>query len=303
MRYSVGDWHSTATPCSAATASRSAGSKRASCSRRGGAHRPRRDERVAGRLRPAAGRGAPRQLAGARAEPVLGLRRLAAQVALRVHDRRAGSPAVPGREDQERGVLGARCRPARRAASAWGRPSASTSMAPRRLLDAGERVLQLRHVAPGGEHQSRPCLRDPQGDVLGAQLLGAGQGDGAQPPRAEQREDPFRPGAHQRHHDVAAADSRAAPGRPPPPRPRPPPARTSRSARTRPAAIARSASSDGPLAGEPLDHVAGEVEAVLVARARMLRAVETNFGCRRAGHVATLESGGVLWGCAGRGVQ
>ena len=61
---------------------------------RGGAAQPGGDERVAGGLRPAAGRRAPRELALARAEPVLGLDPLAGQVALAVADR-LGSPAVP----------------------------------------------------------------------------------------------------------------------------------------------------------------------------------------------------------------
>ena len=75
---------------------------------RGGAPRPRRHERVASRFRPAAGRGAPGKLSGTRAEPVLGLCRLAAQVAPASARRARGSPAVPDVKIKSAGSRGAR---------------------------------------------------------------------------------------------------------------------------------------------------------------------------------------------------
>ena len=158
-----------------------------------------------------------------------------------------GSPGRAGREDHERRVVGARCPPASPAA----RPRAGRRRRRRctrgGLLDAAQRALAAppcRARRPARAPAARCC--DPQRDVLGAQLLRAGQRDGAQAPRAEQREDPFRPRAHQRHHDVAAPDAGRARPAAVVARPR---RATSRervaSAPTRPAPIARSASSRG----------------------------------------------------------
>ena len=117
---------------------------------RGGAGEPRRDEHVARRFGPAAGRRAPHQVAGPPTEPVGRLQPLAGQIALSVHDPLglAGGPAgegdqarIGGRQlyrrsrfggqqvvvgdedhiplavDPRRGQLGSRC--ARRRRSAW----------------------------------------------------------------------------------------------------------------------------------------------------------------------------------------
>ena len=105
IRYSVGAWQRTLTPSASARSSRSAGSKRPVVDDRRGAGQPGGEEDVAGRLRPARRGRAPDQLARARAEPVLGLRPLAGQVAVGVDDaaRLAGRA---GGEDDQRRVLG-----------------------------------------------------------------------------------------------------------------------------------------------------------------------------------------------------
>ena len=180
-----------------------------------GAGRPRRDERVARRLRPAA-----RGRAPGRARPARGpsqcsrLHGLPAQVALRVHDA-ARLARGAGGEDHERrvGRRGVR-RVARRRAPA-GSPSASTSISAAGCSASRQRRARARPCRrPAASTSAGARALDPQRDVLGAQLLRAGQRDRSQPPGAEQREDPFRPRAHQRHHDVAAPDAGRARGRP-----------------------------------------------------------------------------------------
>ena len=74
-RYSVGAMHSTSTRSRSSSSRRSSGSKRPSWSSAAAPRSHGGDEHVARRLRPAAGRRAPDELARPRAEPVLGLQR------------------------------------------------------------------------------------------------------------------------------------------------------------------------------------------------------------------------------------
>ena len=136
IRYSVGAWQSTLTPSASAKSSRSAGSKRPSWMTaaapvsQGARKTLRADFDQPGRRR------APGQLALARAEPVLGLRPLAEQVAVGVDDaaRLAGGA---GGEDDQRRVLGVHRLDRAPASPAAGprrerrRPRPSSSPAPR----------------------------------------------------------------------------------------------------------------------------------------------------------------------------
>ena len=261
MRYSVGDWHSTVTSCSAAIARRSRGIEAGVVQQGGGAPRPRRDERVARRFRPAAGRGAPRPAP----------RRAARTSARPVSPGRAGMPCDvhdaarlargAGREDQR-----APGRPAARggrlARGVGAGETLGIHVVPRRRLFDGRRApLQLAPCCgPAASTRAGLACAIRRAMSLRAQLLGARQRDRAEPPRAEQREDPLRPCAHQRHHDVAAADAGAGQAR-----------------RRRGGLCRRLLERVGahgpvgphrsqrlvrrPLAGQPLEHVAGEVEA------------------------------------------
>ena len=87
------------------TSRRSCGVEAGVVQQRGGAADPRRDEDVAGRLAPAAGRRAPDELAGAGVEPVLGLDALAGEVALGVDDGLGLARGAAGERDEAR-VLG-----------------------------------------------------------------------------------------------------------------------------------------------------------------------------------------------------
>ena len=95
---------STFTPSRSATVEPLLGVEAGVVQERRGAHQPGRDEHVAGRLRPAGGGGAPREVAVARAEPVLGLDALAGQVALAVADRLRLARGARGEGDQRRVV-------------------------------------------------------------------------------------------------------------------------------------------------------------------------------------------------------
>ena len=166
MRYSVGDWQRTATLVLGDDREALFRIEAGVVQQARGARRPRRDERVARRLGPAARGGAPRELACARAQPVLRLHRLAAQIPLRVHDA-ARLARGAGREDQQRrvgrrgvGDIDAGSPP--RAARRRRRPRAW------RVLGVSDRALELGHVGSRGEHEGRGGALHPEGDVLGA---------------------------------------------------------------------------------------------------------------------------------------
>ena len=128
--------------------------------RRRGAGQPGREEDVAGRLRPARGGRAPDQLAGARAEPVLGLGALAGQVAVGVDDaaRLAGGA---GGEDDQRRVLGVHLLDRGRASPAGGprraprRPRPGSSPAPRRAARRADPRRRRRAPAPRRSRAAR----------------------------------------------------------------------------------------------------------------------------------------------------
>ena len=109
--------------------SRSSGSKRASWSSAAAPRQPRRHEDVAGGLRPAAGGGAPGEVAGPGAEPVLGLHALAGQVALAVADRLRLARGAGGEDDQRR-VDGGRGRAPGAGAASNRRSSGTASSGP-----------------------------------------------------------------------------------------------------------------------------------------------------------------------------
>jgi hypothetical protein len=132
------------------------------------AHEPGCDECVAGRFRPACAAGGPAEVALPRAEPVLGLNPLAAEVPLAVANR-LGTATGSGGEHDQRGVLRAELRRGggRRALEeplVWHPQQRSTEA---RLLERGGVALvrdgcsRLHEVQPGPE-------------VRRAQLLGAG---------------------------------------------------------------------------------------------------------------------------------
>ena len=142
---------------------------------RGRAAQPRRDERVAGRLRPARGRRAPDELAGLRREPVLGLQLLAGEVALAVQHRLGLARGARGERDQariQRPELGGR----RHLAARAGRATAPTAPArPSRRRRARPRCARRRRraaaarrraAAAGPSAAAAPCTaarRSPRG--------------------------------------------------------------------------------------------------------------------------------------------
>ena len=143
----------------------------------------------------------------------------------------AGSPSASTSTD----AAGARHRVAARSSSAMSAPAARTSAGPVRSIRS---AMSL----------ARSCSEH-------------GSTTAPEPPRAEHREDPFGPRAHQGHHDVAALRRRRGRARPPSRRP---------AARRRQRVGAHGAVGGdraqrlvaGPLAREALDHVAHEVETV-----------------------------------------
>ena len=195
---------STSTPSRSIRSSRSAGSKRASWSsaaapRSQGATKTLRadfDQPLAAVHQA--------QVAGPGAEPVLGLDALAGQVALAVADRLRLARGAGGEHDQRRivGLEVGRRRGRRVEEALVGHAAASSPAKP-----AARTVSALRSSATTARG-STASIRMRRS--AGAQLLGAGQGDGADPQAGDQREDPLRPVADQGHHHVAATD---APGR------------------------------------------------------------------------------------------
>jgi hypothetical protein len=125
------------------------------------AAQPWRDEHVARGLRPAAGRRAPDQLAGARAEPVLGLQALTGQVALRVNDRLRLPARAAGEREQ------ARIRGPQRGGR--GRLAVVQALVGNEHDAAfGPRSLELCAVALVGEDQRRAHSVQAQAQVFGA---------------------------------------------------------------------------------------------------------------------------------------
>ena len=182
---------------------------------RSGAGEPGGDEDVARGLRPSGGGGAPHQLPRARPEPVGGLEALAEEVALAVEDRLGLAGGAAGERDQA-GLLGAELR--RRS----GGPVEEGVVRNEHDLDPPvlcgpvvEGRLQLGAVALVGDHQPRPGDREAQAQVLGAQLLGAGQHDGAEAKAGEHREHPLGAVADQGHHHVPAPAPRGGRARRP----------------------------------------------------------------------------------------
>ncbi len=206
IRYSVGAWQSTLTPSASSMSSRSAGSKRPSWITAAApvSHGARKTLR-ADFDQPGRGR-APDKLAVARPEPVLGLGLLAEQVAVGVDDaaRLAGGA---GGEDDQRRVLGVHLLDRRRASPA-ARSSSRTSPTSTRVI-AGTPVGEFAEQALLADAERRRRRRDPQLEVVAAQLRVAGQRDRAHPPAGEQRQHPLDPVADQRHHHVAPLRPRA----------------------------------------------------------------------------------------------
>ena len=224
-RYSVGAMHSTLTRSRASSSRRSPGSKRASCSSvaapdsHGAMNTLRADfDHPEAAVHHTS---SPR----ARAQPVGGLQALAEQVALAVHHRLGLAGGAAGEGDQA-GVLGRQLGGRGR----WGveqrvvrhqhhldvrrAPVAARGIArPGRCARLGwlplQRSFQLGPVALVGEHQPWPGDREAQTQVLGAQLLGARQHDGAEAEAGEHREHPLGAVADQRHHHVAAPHAAA----------------------------------------------------------------------------------------------
>ena len=166
MRYSVGDWQSTATSCSATIARRSSGSKRASWSRHAAPAVHGATNALRADLDHPLAAVHHEQLARARAQPVLCLHRLAAQVRLGVHDA-ARLARRAGREDQQRRV-GRRGVGDIDAGARRGQPVGIDVDQTRRVLRISHRALELGHVGARGEHEGRSGALHPEGDVLGA---------------------------------------------------------------------------------------------------------------------------------------
>ena len=163
------------------------------------AAQPRRDERVAGGLRPARRRGAPHELAGTGVEPVLGLRPLAGQVALPV-EHGLGLARGAGRERDQARVV--RCELRRRRSVAGG-PFAPRAP-DRRPVPAG--LAQHAGVALVGHDDPRSHGLEARSQVLRAQLLGAGQHDVALVEAGDHGEHPFGLVPEQREHHIAAPE-------------------------------------------------------------------------------------------------
>ena len=162
---------------------------------RRGAPDPGRDERVAGRLRPAGGGRAPDELVRLRRQPVLGLEALAGQVALAVQDRLRLTGRAARERDQAR-IGGVQVRRRR------GSVRCVIERHPQRVAGpAGEQV----RVAAVGDDQARLGHLQAQVQILGAQLLGARQHDVALAEAREHRDRPLRAVSDQGEDDVASA--------------------------------------------------------------------------------------------------
>ena len=144
---------------------------------RGGAAQPGGEEGVARRERPAAGRGAPAQVALPRAEPVLGLHALPGQVAVAVADR-LGLAGGAGGEDDQRRVAGVHLRRGRglrrRAERDRGSPAARRRSPPPRPGRGRARR------PPRRADRAAPCAR-------AGRPVAAARCTAARPPRAASR--------------------------------------------------------------------------------------------------------------------
>ena len=181
---------------------------------RGGAADPRGDEDVARRLRPAAGRRAPHEVAGPGVEPVLGLHALAGEVALGVEDRLGLAGRAARERDEARVLLGQLGRARRLGASG----SAPHGDPDRRAVPAGLRrapsALRSSQTTTRGSVASRRSRRS-----FGAQLLGARQDDEALAEAGDHRRRPTRAGCRRasgrrrRAGRRGASSARGEPGR------------------------------------------------------------------------------------------
>ena len=193
--------HSTLTRSRASSSSRSGVEARV-VQQRGGAPQPGRDEHVARRLRPAAGRRAPDEVPGRGVEPVLGLEPLAGQVALAVQDP-FGSPAVPLVNVIRHGSSGLELGRRR----GLGIEQASSSGTVRTGQSA-----RRRDARPGCAR--RPTITGPGAARRSRRSSRAAARCTAAPRRrcgsTRPSPAPTRAVADQRHHDVAAADAARA---------------------------------------------------------------------------------------------
>ena len=208
MRYSVGAWHSTVTRSRASDLEPLRRVEAAVVKQAGGAPAPRARRTSCAptstsRWRRCTRRGRP----AARAEPVLGLHGLAPQVALGV-DGAARLARRAGGEDQQRRVVRRAWRGEAGELSADSRSSSTL-----RWRGAVGRPCRARCSSSCRSRSANSTSRgrvplDPQGDVLGAQLLGAGKRRRRQGAtrRAARTPTPGR-APDQRHHHVPRADA------------------------------------------------------------------------------------------------
>ncbi len=159
------------------------------------AAQPGRDERVAGRLRPARRGGRPDELARLRRHPLRRLQALPPHVALAVRHQ-LGLAARPGREEDEGGVERRRGRPHQAASP----PASSDSSGNGQHRTRRRRRVQHRPVALVAQHQRRTGAAQAQRDVLRAQLLAARQGRDADPQAGQDRQHVLDAVADQRQH-------------------------------------------------------------------------------------------------------
>ena len=180
---------------------------------------------------------------GPRAEPVLGLHALPAQVAVAVADRLRLAGGAGGEDDQRR-VVGREVARPRAGSCVESRSSGTASTGPSKPLARHEvEVALVRHHRRAA--RPRPCAR--AGRPAAAARCTAG-------PRRRCRQqasiayDPLGPVADQRHHHVAGARPRARRARPPSARSGRPPRRSRSRAARRRARRATRASRDGSAA-------------------------------------------------------
>ncbi len=140
---------------------------------------------------------------------MVGLEALAPQVALAV-EHGLGLAGGAARERHEAGVVGRE----RGRRSGLGREERLVGDEDDRALRA--RRLELRAVALVGDDERGPRHGEAQAQVAGAQLLRTRQHDGAEAKAGDHRQDPLRPVADEREHDVAASHpaGRQRPGEP-----------------------------------------------------------------------------------------
>ena len=173
-RYSVGAMQSTFTRSRVEHLQALGGIEARVVQQRRRAADPRRDEDVARRLAPAARRRAPDEVAGARREPVLGLQRLAGEVALAVDDRLRLARGPARERDQariQRREVGRRRHAPRRARAAAHPGAGSARRPPRPPAD------RARGRAPAGRARSArpsPPRRAPPRCARGTRRAPAG---------------------------------------------------------------------------------------------------------------------------------